>query len=56
VGRLGGWCWKYQTEYPSQWKAIQSIAEKLRLNHESVRPAPHFAASGRARPISVANS
>jgi transposase len=27
----------HQGEYPSQWKAIQSIAEKLKVNHESLR-------------------
>ena len=24
-------------EYPSQWKAIESIAEKLSINHETLR-------------------
>ncbi len=28
---------EHQDEYPSQWKAIQSIAEKLKVNHESLR-------------------
>jgi transposase len=28
---------EHQDEYPSQWKAIQSIAEKLQVNHESLR-------------------
>jgi transposase len=28
---------EHQAEYPSQWKAIQSIAEKLKVNHESLR-------------------
>jgi len=28
---------EHQGEYPSQWKAIQSIAEKLKVNHESLR-------------------
>ena len=28
---------EHQHEYPSQWKAICSIAEKLDINHESLR-------------------
>ena len=28
---------EHQDEYPSQWKAIQSIAERLKVNHESLR-------------------
>jgi transposase len=28
---------EHQDEYPSQWKAIQSISEKLKVNHESLR-------------------
>lgn len=28
---------EHQHEYPSQWKAIQSIAEKLNVHHESLR-------------------
>ena len=28
---------EHQDEYPSQWKAIQSIAAKLKVNHESLR-------------------
>ena len=28
---------EHQDGYPSQWKAIQSIAEKLKVNHESLR-------------------
>ena len=28
---------EHQDAYPSQWKAIQSIAEKLKVNHESLR-------------------
>ena len=28
---------EHQDEYPSQWKAIQSIAQKLKVNHESLR-------------------
>jgi transposase len=28
---------EHRGEYPSQWKAIQSIAEKLKVNHESLR-------------------
>jgi transposase len=27
----------HQDEYPSQWKAIQSISAKLKVNHESLR-------------------
>ena len=27
----------HQGEYPSQWKAIESIAEKLKVNHETLR-------------------
>ena len=27
----------HQDEYPSQWKAIESIAAKLQVNHESLR-------------------
>jgi transposase len=26
-----------QHEYPSQWKAIESIAKKLQVNHETLR-------------------
>jgi transposase len=28
---------EHQHEYPSQWKAIESIAEKLNVNHETLR-------------------
>ena len=28
---------EHQDDYPSQWKAIQSIAQKLKVNHESLR-------------------
>jgi transposase len=28
---------EHQDEYPSQWKAICSIADKLDVNHESLR-------------------
>jgi transposase len=28
---------EHQHEYPSQWKAICSIAEKLDVNHETLR-------------------
>ena len=28
---------EHQGEYPSQWKAIESIAKKLSINHETVR-------------------
>jgi transposase len=28
---------EHQHEYPSQWKAIQSIAEKVNVHHESLR-------------------
>src|SRR6202050_5051087 len=27
----------HQSEYPSQWKAIESIAAKLDINHETLR-------------------
>src|ERR1700716_2566047 len=27
----------HQDEYPSQWKAIESIAAKLSINHETLR-------------------
>jgi transposase len=28
---------EHQDQYPSQWKAIESIAEKLSVNHETLR-------------------
>ena len=28
---------EHQSEYPSQWKAIESIAAKLAINHETLR-------------------
>src|SRR5690349_7345084 len=28
---------EHQGDYPSQWKAIESIAEKLSINHETLR-------------------
>lgn len=28
---------EHQAEYPSQWKAIESIAKKLSINHETLR-------------------
>jgi transposase len=28
---------EHQDEYPTQWKAIQSIAKKLNVNHETLR-------------------
>ena len=28
---------EHQDEYPTQWKAIQSISAKLEVNHESLR-------------------
>jgi transposase len=28
---------EHQGEYPSQWKAIESISEKLSINHETLR-------------------
>ena len=28
---------EHQGEYPSQWKAIESIAKKLGVNHETLR-------------------
>jgi transposase len=27
----------HQGEYPSQWKAIESISQKLSINHETLR-------------------
>ncbi len=27
----------HQHEYPSQWKAIESISQKLSINHETLR-------------------
>jgi transposase len=27
----------HQSEYPSQWKAIESISKKLSVNHETLR-------------------
>jgi len=27
----------HRAEYPSQWKAIESISEKLSINHETLR-------------------
>ena len=28
---------EHQAEYPSQWKAIESISDKLGVNHETLR-------------------
>ena len=28
---------EHQNEYPSQWKAIESISAKLSINHETLR-------------------
>jgi transposase len=28
---------EHQDQYPTQWKAIESIAEKLQVNHETLR-------------------
>ena len=28
---------EHQDEYPTQWKAIESIAKKLQVNHETLR-------------------
>jgi transposase-like protein len=28
---------EHQGECPSQWKAIESVAEKLSINHETLR-------------------
>jgi len=28
---------EHQAEYPSQWKAIESISAKLSINHETLR-------------------
>ena len=35
---------EHQDEYPSQWKAIQSISEKLKVDHESLRQGAAAAA------------
>ena len=32
-----GWSSSTSDEYPSQWKAIESISEKLGINHETLR-------------------
>ena len=32
-----GWCSSIRHEYPSQWKAIESISKKLGINHETLR-------------------
>jgi hypothetical protein len=32
-----GWCSTTRGEYPTQWKAIESIAKKLQVNHETLR-------------------
>ncbi len=37
VSRRSGWCSKHQRAYPSQWKAIVSIAEKLDVHRETLR-------------------
>ncbi len=36
----------HQDEYPSQWKAIESISAKLSINHETLR---HLGPPGRDR-------
>jgi transposase len=42
---------EHQDEYPSQWKAICSIADKLDINHESLRVWVRRAeVDGRQRP------
>jgi len=28
---------EHQSEYPSQWKAVESISAKLTVNHETLR-------------------
>lgn len=39
--RLGsgrcGWVFEHQDDYPSQGKAIESMSEKLDINHETLR-------------------
>ena len=35
--RAVGMVFDHQDEYPSQWKAIESIAKKLQVNHETLR-------------------
>ena len=32
-----GMVFEHQDEYPSQWKAIESVAKKLGVNHETLR-------------------
>ena len=39
----------HQGEYPSQWKAIESISAKLSINHETLR---HWVAGPRPTPAS----
>ena len=43
----------HQSEYPSQWKAIESIAAKLAINHETLR---HGSGGPRPMPASVPGS
>jgi transposase len=41
----------HQADYPSQWKAIESIAAKLSINHETLRQWVRRAEiDGRVRP------
>ena len=37
VSGRSGWCSSTPDEYPSQWKAIESVAEKLDINRETLR-------------------
>jgi transposase len=37
AGAGGGMVFDHQDEYPSQWKAIESISAKLSINHETLR-------------------
>ena len=36
-GRAVRMVFDHQHEYPSQWKAIESISKKLNINHETLR-------------------
>ena len=35
--RAAGMVLDHQGEYPSQWKAVESIAKKIGVNHETLR-------------------
>ncbi len=40
---------EHQDQYPRQWKAIESIAKKLQVNHETLR---QWCAELRPTPVS----